>query len=75
MDWIYENSTFYLKRKYEKYIQLKTHLYSIDNRPERKCSINGCNKKHQHNNYCWYHNYHLNGGKEKRHERWINERA
>ena len=65
-DWLYKDATIYLERKkniFDSYVPFE--------KIERKCSIEGCDKKHSSNGYCRNHNYEFCGGKEKRRERFI----
>ncbi|MAX51482.1 MAG: hypothetical protein CMH22_05840 [Methylophaga sp.] len=63
-DWLYEDSTIFLKRKKEIF-----DSYSPFERQERKCSVEGCDKKHSSKGYCRNHYYEFCGGKEKRRKR------
>ena len=64
--WLYKDATIYLERKknvFDSYISFE--------RVERKCSVDGCGKKHSGNGFCRNHNYEFCGGKEKRRERFL----
>lgn len=68
-DWLYEDATIYLERKKQ-----VSDSYIFYERVGRKCSVEGCDKKHSGNGYCKKHNYEFCGGKEKRRERFIKTR-
>ena len=63
-DWLYKDATIYLERKKKIFDSYKPFI-----RTERKCSVDGCYKKHFGNGYCKNHYYKFCGGKEKRKER------
>lgn len=63
-DWLYKDAAIYLERKkniFDNYIPFE--------RVQRKCSVDGCGKKHSAKGYCRNHHYEFCGGKEKRRER------
>ena len=63
-DWLYKDATIYLERKKN----IFDSCISFE-RVERKCSVDGCGKKHFGNGYCKNHYYEFCGGREKRRER------
>jgi hypothetical protein len=65
-EWLYEDSTIYLERKFDVF-----HSYMPFQHTQKKCSIEGCGKKHSGKGYCKIHHYEFCGGKEKRRERFI----
>ncbi len=57
LKWLYQDSTIYLQRKYEKYLiqmeyekTLKTKKFKFFD-----CSVEGCDAKHRSSGYCQYH--------------------
>lgn len=72
LNYLYYDSTIHLQRKYNKYKEVLHMLHERDNRQERKCNI--CNFRHYAQGYCNKHYYEFCGGKEKRHDRFINTR-
>ena len=65
-DWLYEDATIFLKRKkdiFDSYLPFE--------QTERKCSVEGCDKKHCGKNYCRKHHYEFCGGMEKRRKRFV----
>jgi len=69
MNWIYKDSNIFLKRKFDKFINLKNIVKENENKPERKCSV--CDSKYFSKNYCSKHYYEFCGGKEKRKEYYL----
>lgn len=65
-DWLYKDANIYMERKKEAF-----ESYVPFEREERKCSVEGCHKKHVSVGYCKNHYYEFCGGKEKRRERYI----
>lgn len=64
LDWTYDNSTIYFKRKYIKYIELK----EINNQKllKKQCNVcHICGEKHYAKGLCQYHYYHEKGLKKK----------
>lgn len=55
MDYIYNDATVFLKRKYEIYTSLKSQINKLDNKESRKCSI--CDNPHDAKGYCYQHYY------------------
>lgn len=68
MDYLYKNSTIYMLRKHDLYIQLKQIDYDKKHKKPRICSI--CEKPHFCKGYCKNHYYEYCNGKEKRRERY-----
>lgn len=68
LKWIYNDSTIYLQRKYDKYINQMEYEKSLSD--FRKCKVEGCDKKHSGKGYCRNHYYEYCGGKEKRQKRY-----
>lgn len=60
-DWLYEDSAIYLERKFDVF-----QSYIPFQHTQKKCSIEGCGKKHSGKGYCKNHHYEFCGGKEKR---------
>ena len=69
MNWMYKDSNIFLKRKWDKFINLKDIVKENENKPERKCSV--CDSKYFSKNYCSKHYYEFCGGKEKRKEYYL----
>lgn len=67
LNWLYHDATIYLKRKYRKYLDLIEYRKAV--KQIRYCLI--CNEKHCSKGYCRRHYYQLCGGKEKRHQRYL----
>jgi len=53
LDWIYEGSTIYLKRKYKIYLKLKEIIRKVDE--SRICKVKKCNRKTQAKSLCRKH--------------------
>lgn len=70
LHYIYDNSQIYLKRKYEKYIEILDMHNTITTKHDRYCKI--CGSKIKKGFYCRKCQYHYLGGKEKRRERYLN---
>lgn len=67
LNWLYCDATIYLKRKQKKYLDLMEYHKTI--KQIRYCLI--CERKHCGKGYCRRHYYQLCGGKEKRHQRYL----
>ena len=74
LDWLYEDTEqdLYLKRKYDRYLNLKVSREAIENKSPRQCVIGGCNNRHYGKGFCRTHYYEYCGGRERRSERYIN---
>ena len=73
LNFTYKNANIFLDRKME----LANNIlnYIMPTKELKKCVVKNCQRKHSANGYCQYHNYHLNGGKEKRTQRYLESRT
>lgn len=69
LDWMHRDSIIHGKRKYFIYQEIKNDPRAPENKPKRKCKL--CDNEHYGKGYCRRHWYHLCGGKEKRHQRYL----
>ena len=64
--WLYKDANIFIKRKKDVF-----DAYKASEKVQRKCSIEGCDKKHHAKKFCKNHYYEFCGGAEKRKNRFI----
>ena len=69
MDWLYQNSTLHMNRKYVRYQEILKVIPAA-----KPASCSACDKAHYSSGYCKQHHYEFIG-KNLRHERWLREKA
>ena len=70
LKWMYKGSSIYMERKYMIYLQHLQYENSLGK--IKRCSVDGCHKKHFGNGFCRNHHYEFCGGAEKRQIRYYN---
>jgi Mor family transcriptional regulator len=66
MNYLYDDSCYYLKRKFDKFMIIKNQYLERINKPKKHCLL--CERKVEAFGYCKRHYYHLFNGKEKERE-------
>ena len=73
LQYIYQNANIFLDRKKELANNILNYIMPI--KDLKKCVVENCQHKYFTNGYCKYHNYHLNGGREKRKQMYLKSRT
>jgi hypothetical protein len=72
LNWLYQNSTIYLERKYQKFIDFKLTIEAKHrSKPKQYCLIESCHKIQHAKGFCKNHYYQFCNGSQKRHLRYV----